>query len=217
MKCTIVPPKDLYHCPPIWANHKLLFCLCRSCVLEHNTACECRHFSNAERCLNGTWVINEVRLAVNKGYKILEIQEVYQYEVTQYNPGTGDGGLFVEYINTFLKLKAEASGYPSWVRSPADEDQCMRQFYESEGIHLNKDSIRYNASNRGLVKLSQLNVGKTDKQSHTDKKLISEPHELPISGDAWNRSPERLLVTMYGFHFSSLMNACLVCVIPMRS
>jgi len=54
-------------------------------------------------------------LAVNKGYKILEIQEVYQYENTQYNPDTGDGGLFVVYINTFLKLKAEASGYPSWV------------------------------------------------------------------------------------------------------
>jgi len=55
--------------------------------------------------LDGTWVIDEVRLAVN-GYKILEIQEVYQYEVTQYNPDTGEGSLFVEYINTFLKLIA---------------------------------------------------------------------------------------------------------------
>jgi len=67
-----------------------------------------------------------VRLAVNKGYKILEIQEIYQYEVTQYNPDTGQGGLFVEYINTFLKLKAEASGYPSWVRTADDEDLYIR-------------------------------------------------------------------------------------------
>jgi hypothetical protein len=44
--------------------------------------------------LNGTWVIDEVRLAVPKGYKILEIQEVYQYQVTQYNPETHDGGIF---------------------------------------------------------------------------------------------------------------------------
>jgi hypothetical protein len=65
-------------------------------------------------------------LAVAKGYKILEIQEVYQYEVTQYNPETGDGGLFVEYVNTFLKLKAEASGYPSWVKTPADEDRKIQ-------------------------------------------------------------------------------------------
>jgi hypothetical protein len=84
--------------------------------------------------LDGTWVIDEVRLAVSKGYRILEIQEVYQYEMTQYDPVTSDGGLFVEYINTFLKLKAEVSGYPSWVQTPADEDRYIRQFFETEGI-----------------------------------------------------------------------------------
>jgi hypothetical protein len=48
--------------------------------------------------------------------------EIYEYHVTQYNRETGDGGLFVAYVDTFLKLKAEASGYPSWVRTPDDED-----------------------------------------------------------------------------------------------
>jgi hypothetical protein len=76
-----------------------------------------------------------VRLAVAKGYKMLEFQ-VYQYEVTQYNPDTADGGLFVEYINTFLKLKAEASGYPNWIRTRTDEELYIRQFYQSEGIQL---------------------------------------------------------------------------------
>jgi hypothetical protein len=65
-------------------------------------------------------------------------QELYQNEVTQYNPETGNGGLFVEYINTFLKLKAEASGYPSWVQTPADEDRYIRQFFDGEGIQLDK-------------------------------------------------------------------------------
>jgi len=46
---------------------------------------------------------------------------------------------FVEYINTFLKLKAEASLYPSWVRTPDDEDLYIREFYHSEGIQLDKD------------------------------------------------------------------------------
>jgi hypothetical protein len=62
---------------------------------------------------------------------------VYQYKVTQYNPGTSDGGLFVEYINIFLKLK-EASGYPSCVRTPADEELYIRQFFESEVIQLDR-------------------------------------------------------------------------------
>jgi hypothetical protein len=73
--------------------------------------------------------------------------------VTQYNPDTGKGSLFVEYINTFLKLKAKASGYPSWVQTPADEDRFIPQFFESEGIQLDKESISLNASKRGLARL----------------------------------------------------------------
>ena len=53
---------------------------------------------------------------------MLEIHEVYEYHITQYNQENGLGEGFVDYINTFLKLQAEASGYPSWVRTPNDED-----------------------------------------------------------------------------------------------
>jgi len=51
------------------------------------------------------WVVDEVRLALEKGYRILEIYEVYEYQVTQLNPDTGEGGYFVDYINTILKLQ----------------------------------------------------------------------------------------------------------------
>ena len=53
---------------------------------EHNATSEYQHRSDAERCLEGTWVIDEVRLAVDKGYKILEILEDYEYQVTCYDP-----------------------------------------------------------------------------------------------------------------------------------
>jgi len=39
-----------------------------------------------------------------------------------------------------LKLKAEASGYPSWVRTADDDDRYIGQFYQSEGIRLDTDS-----------------------------------------------------------------------------
>jgi len=114
IKCKIVPPMHLYHpVLPYRYDKKLLFCLCRTCVQEHNATNECQHRGDAERCLQGTWVIDEIRLAVDKGYKILEILEVYEYEVTCYDPATGNGGHFVDYIDTFLKLQQEASGYPS--------------------------------------------------------------------------------------------------------
>ena len=74
----------------------------------------CQHFTDAERSLERTCFIDEVRLAITNGYKIVEIHEIYEYRVTRCNPETGEGGLFVGYINTFLKLKAETSGFPSW-------------------------------------------------------------------------------------------------------
>jgi hypothetical protein len=105
---------------------------------------------------------------------------VYEYQVTQYDKQTRAGGLFVRYINTFLKLKAEASGYLGWVRSPEDEDRYIRSFYESEGIRLNKDAICTNAVKRALAKLC-LNTlwGKfTERNNRTQSKMISDPQEL---------------------------------------
>jgi hypothetical protein len=115
-------------------------------VLQQNTSSERGHVSDAERALTGTWVIDEVRLAVQKGYKILEIFEVYVYTATQYDPKTGHSGLFVEYINTFLKIKVEASGFPDWFRTSDDEDIYVQAFSESEGICLDKDGIKFNAA-----------------------------------------------------------------------
>ena len=54
----------------------------------------------------------------------MEVYEVYEY-VTRYDPETREGGLFAGYIDTFLKMKAEASGYPGWVRSPVDEERYI--------------------------------------------------------------------------------------------
>ena len=133
-----------------------------------------------KRALTGTWVIDEIRLAVEKGYKILEMYEIYEYNVTQYNRETGEGGLFVAYIDTFLKLKAEASGYPGWVQTPDDEDRFIEEFWQSEGIRLTKDAIRHNPAKRGLAKLC-LNTmwGKlTERNNRTKTELISEPKEL---------------------------------------
>ena len=48
------------------------------------------------------------------GYALLKVYEVWQPDtITKYDPITCDGGLFVQYINTFMEIKMEASGYPS--------------------------------------------------------------------------------------------------------
>ena len=75
------------------------------CFSEHSADGECAHETVTERALIGTWVIDEVRLAVQISYEVTEIFEVYEYAITQYDPNTGQGGPFVEYVDTFLKLK----------------------------------------------------------------------------------------------------------------
>jgi hypothetical protein len=74
-------------------------------------ATECTHTGVKERVLTGTMVMDEVRLAVQKDYKFLEVYEVFKYQSTHYDPQSRKVGLFVDDINTFLKLKAVASGF----------------------------------------------------------------------------------------------------------
>ena len=55
----------------------------------------------AGRALPGTRLLDEIRLAVKKGYKLVDVHEVYEYQVTKYDPQMGTGGLFVQYIDAF--------------------------------------------------------------------------------------------------------------------
>lgn len=79
------------------------------------------------KALTAIWVVDEVMLAVEQDYLVMKIHEFYEYEVTQYDPQTGEGHFF-QYINTFLKLKAEANGSPSWVQGPEGEESYIQTF-----------------------------------------------------------------------------------------
>jgi predicted transcriptional regulator len=77
----------------------------------------------------------------------------WEHSVTQFNDTTKSGGLFAEYVDMFLKLKQEASGYPSWVQSEADKDKYIEGYRRAEGIALDKASIFKNPGQRTLAKL----------------------------------------------------------------
>jgi len=88
----------------------------------------------------------------------------------------------VNFINTFLKLKAEANGYPGWVRSPEDEDRYVELFWQSEGIRLDRECIRFNAAKRGLAKVYLNSMwGKLmERNDRTMTKIITESKELYV-------------------------------------
>jgi hypothetical protein len=47
------------------------------------------------------------------GYGLVDIFKFWDYEVTCFDKYTNAEGLFAEYVNMFLELKQESSGYPS--------------------------------------------------------------------------------------------------------
>ncbi|KYN23135.1 hypothetical protein ALC57_04438 [Trachymyrmex cornetzi] len=150
--CKILPPRDLFHpVLPYRIRDKLLFALCRSCCETFSQA-ECTH-SLAEREFEGTWVSCELRKAVEKGYRVSKVSEIWQYEVTRYDPDTGQGGLFTGYINSFLQLKQEASGWPNECVNDEAKERYLREYEETEGIVLDKNNIAQNPGLRSVAKL----------------------------------------------------------------
>eukprot|EP00854_Cymbomonas_tetramitiformis_P023213 gene23213-28092_t len=105
--------------------------------------------------MTGTWCTEEVKLALKKGYTIEKIHQIVHWEDTSYT-------IFESFINTFLRIKQEASGYPEWVKADEDKDLYIKKYFEKEGIMLQKykikdgvwvDNIDYNEGLRAIAKL----------------------------------------------------------------
>ena len=78
------------------------------------------------RSIRGTWCTPELRKAVEKGYQILHIHEVYHFPPTQRRQG-----LFKDYVNVWLKGKTEASGGPPTPTAVSKRPTSNLTFYPS--------------------------------------------------------------------------------------
>jgi len=129
--------------------------------------------------------VDEFRKAVDMDYGLVDVFEFWECEVTCFDKDT-NLGLLAEYVNMFLKLKQESSGYPSWVQSEENKDKYIEDYRRAEGIALDKASISKNSGQRTLAKL-QLNStwgNWAQNQNKTQTTMINsekEFHELLTS------------------------------------
>ena len=172
IKCTILPPRGLLHpVLPYRTTENLMFPLCKTCADTKNQN-PCTH-TDQERAIRGTWCHVEVMKAIEKGYVVLNLHEVWHWEETT-------DELFKEYVDTFLKIKQEASGYPPDCVTDQQKQRYIDDYYEHEGIRLDPDKIVFNPGLRYLAKLilnslwgkfaQRLNLSKT--------KRVTEPKEF---------------------------------------
>lgn len=152
VKCKVLPPRGLYHpvLPFRSGDGRLLFPLCVLCA-EAKTP-ECQH-TDEERQWIGTWCSPEIQKALDLGYEIIELIEVWDYDkekgqrfvrfffsyfwnfayfseilhIFQHYSTPFFSDLFKDYVNTFLKLKQQADGWPSWVKTEEDKDEYIRK------------------------------------------------------------------------------------------
>lgn len=144
INCVILPPRGLYHpVLPFKGNGKLLFCLCRTCALTSQQT-RCCH-TDEERALHGTWVSLEIELALKMGYRVLKMHEIWHFEKKTKE-------LFKGYVNTFLKRKQEASGWPQWCQTDHDKRRYREKYKEKEGIDLHQQAIVRNEAERSVWK-----------------------------------------------------------------
>ena len=150
----ILPPAGLFSpILPARSGNKLTFPLCRTCVQEeqakpilHRTH-YCHH-SDVDRMLRGTWCTPELVKAVEKGYTLVKIHEVWHFP-----PEQRQTGLFKDYINTWLKLKQESAGWPSWCQTVEQKREYILRYKGREGIRLDIASIAKNPGRKPTTKL----------------------------------------------------------------
>ena len=150
----ILPPPGLYHpVLPVRAAGKLTFPLCRTCVQEEQEKplLSRNHFcphTDSERTLRGTWCTPELIKAVQKGYVISRIHEVWHFPPEQRRTA-----LFADYVNKWLKIKQESAGWPSWCDTLEDKREYILRYQQKEGIRLDISQISKNPGRRATAKL----------------------------------------------------------------
>lgn len=92
-----MPAGWLYHpVLPIRAGRKLVEEEQQKHWLERTNLC---NRTDTERMLHSTWCTEELKKAVELGYKIIKIYEIWQFKEEDLRVG-----LFADYVNTWLKI-----------------------------------------------------------------------------------------------------------------
>ena len=147
IRCKVEPPRGLYH--PVLPvktkcgqSEKLLFHLCKACSLTQQERC---NHTPMERSFIGTWCTNEVLKAVEMGYIVHSVYEVWNFEETTTE-------MWKDYVRKFMKIKMESSKMtfgPDCTYKSVEEFK-QKQF-DKLGIKLGK--IEFNPGRRAIAKL----------------------------------------------------------------
>jgi hypothetical protein len=145
-KVRIIPPCNLY-LPVVpmrvsGKNPRLLFPLCRTCSLLTNNK-QCIH-TDEQRSWTSTITSIELKEALRQRYRVTRCYRIWSYKQTAV--------LFREYVKTFMKMKIEASGFPSNIKTDEEKLQWEEEYKKRLDIDIMLDSVALNPGFRHMSK-----------------------------------------------------------------
>ena len=145
VKCKVLPPKRMtLPILPARFNKRLEFVLCSACAFVNDSQF-CMH-SDEQRCLIGTFATPELRLALEHGYLVQVVYEILHWS-------TRSDCLFKDYVNRWIKLKQEASGYPEGASTEAEKQEFVDDYERQTGIKLDKSNVKKDPVLRNIAKI----------------------------------------------------------------
>ena len=140
IKCKILVPKKFnYPVLPI-KKDKLIFTLCAKGFDEKCNSCS---HNDKERALLGTWTTDEVFKAVEKGYLIKKIYEVWHFKEKSNN-------LFKEYVKDFMEIKLETSPLKDDFETIRDDTAAIKSCLD---IDLDPENVAPKPGKRAVAKI----------------------------------------------------------------
>jgi uncharacterized C2H2 Zn-finger protein len=137
-KVRILPPRRLYHpILPIKMKDRVLFSLCSKCAeLGGGDGAEgyCTH-STRERAITGTFVGCELQQALEFGYCLLDVYEVYAWEGEEAHSRE----MFAGFLKEAVRMKVTSSGYPKNVDTLEKQTGFLRSYREHPNVNMRID------------------------------------------------------------------------------
>jgi hypothetical protein len=133
---------------------------------------KCLHTSQ-ERLLTGMWTTAELQKAVENGYVIQ-----YIYEIWHWDKWSSD--IFKKYVETFFRMKICASGFPNWCESEDEKKKYVKDLNEKHGLGIGVDEIIFNPGLRTVAKnlCNQLWGKMAEGLEHEIVQYTSKPSDL---------------------------------------
>ena len=131
----------------------------------------CTHTED-ERELRFCWTIVEVKKALELGYQLNRVHEIYAFEKIRKD-------LFRDFVHQFYRIKLAASPWPIDIQSPDMQERYINEINQKMGVNMQVQDIQPNPGKRTMAKLLlNASYGKMGEQDHNKTSIISEPNEF---------------------------------------